>query len=42
MYDIWALNGSVKDMNHWTTITGDLFIVAKVCIEPAILFRVNW
>ena len=32
-----------KDINNWTTYTGDLFIVVKVCVEPAaILEKVNY
>ena len=30
-------NCSVKDISCWTTTTGDLFIVLKVCVESATL-----
>ena len=33
--DVWGPNISVKDMNYSTTNTGDLFIVLKICVEPA-------
>ena len=38
-YDVWELNRLVKDMNHLTIYTVDLFIVVKVYIEPGTLFR---
>ena len=37
-FDVWAPDNSVKDMNCGTTYADDLFILVKVCIEPATLF----
>ena len=34
----WDSNIPVKDIKFWTIYTGDLFIVTKVCEEPATPF----
>ena len=34
----WGLNCSVKDKNCEKLYSGDLFIVEKICVVPAIFF----
>ena len=38
-FDVYGPKSSVNDMKCWTTYTGDLFIVVKVCAEPATDFK---
>ena len=37
--DIWRSNSSIKDVNHWLTYTGNLFIVVNTWVEPATFFE---
>ena len=41
-FNIWGPNRSVKDMNHWTIYSGDLFIGVRVCLMPAMLLGISW
>ena len=38
MHEIWVPNSSVKDVDHKTVCTCDLFIEVKACIEPTTPF----